>query len=66
MDDTEVAVEDACVLSTDSLKRECSQLSVSFGTLLGQLLAGFDVRRRVLIVERMAGLGSRTRCGACP
>jgi hypothetical protein len=29
-DDTEVAAKDACVLNAISLKRECSQLSVSF------------------------------------
>jgi hypothetical protein len=29
-DDTEVAAKDACVLSVISLKRKCSQLSVSF------------------------------------
>jgi len=29
-DDTEVAAKDACILGADGLKRECSQLSVSF------------------------------------
>lgn len=55
-DDTEVAVQDACVLGAVSLKRKCSQLSVLLWNIAGKgLKLPGNVHRRALIVEGLDG-----------